>query len=129
MQDVFSQLKEDLHLGWSLIEDDEEFEDAVKKVKFIPENGIRVWWYYKEEAKYAKKHKIDPRSNAEWSGILVIAPDREYRGGEIDGEDAVVIMDRHPCEKCYPTTDWISLVRLIMNKELVEVFANEIKTI
>ncbi|MDE2440734.1 MAG: hypothetical protein KGP14_06895 [Betaproteobacteria bacterium] len=88
-----------------------------------PTNGLRVSWYYKQDAEYAKEwREKSARDLAPYSGILALAPGKNT-GHEGDIEDFVVVVDRYPTEKCWPETDWVTLARLLSNKDLVEVFA------
>jgi hypothetical protein len=48
----------------------------------------------------------------------------EHNGGELETDECVVVMDRYPCEKSYPETDWIALNRILDDEELVEIYSD-----
>ena len=116
MRDILTDLK-DFNLP-------KDWEQAFKKVKCNLQQGGRIYWYYNDEKKFCESIGEEPRLMKYWSGITVIAPDREVRsmGCELEIEDCVVVLDWHPCEKCYPESDWIALNRLLDNPDLVEIY-------
>jgi len=103
----------------------DDFEQAFAKLKCEPEHGKRIYWYFKEDATYAKEcygKASAIKRQPPYSGIMVAAPDTEVRGGIIDEDDCIVIMDRYPVEKCYCEATYMTLERLLSAKDLVEVF-------
>ncbi|GEM_PF-7091134 len=95
---------------------------ALSKVKCKITHGCRVYWYFNEDAAFFKREKVSARQYAGYSGLVVLAPDAECGGGEIDFEKAVLIVDRYPCEKCSPEVDYVAFKRFLDNEDLVEVF-------
>ncbi len=93
-----------------------------------PRNGLRVWWYYTLDEEYAAEwgEGATARDMAPYSGLLVLAPDRDT-GRQFDVEDFVVVVDTYPTEKCSPDSDWVALPRLLVGEDLVEVFAKDQK--
>lgn len=85
----------------------------------------RVYWFYRDEEKYARDCNTNIRQNPTFSGIIIPRPDIEFRGGELDIEDCLVCIDRMPCEKCYPEISYIAIAKLIDDPDLVEVFGGK----
>lgn len=92
-------------------------------------NGQRVYWYYSDDIKFwEEQSKLDqiPYNPKAWardqgcSGIIIGYPDADPR--YIEAEKAIVVIDKYPTEKTAPEIDWVSLGRLIDNKDLVELF-------
>lgn len=92
------------------------------KLKCNIENGDRIYWYYQEDIDFAEEMEFNIREDKAYSGIVVIIPDIEYNGGDLDCDNTIVIVDRYPCEKCYPITDWIALNRLLDEENLIEIY-------
>jgi len=97
-------------------------QNCCTKVKCELRPGTMISWYFEDELKFWKQDGLDPREYAQWMGVIVPAPNIEYRGGLLEIEHCVVVMYYHPCEKDYPETGWKTLGRLLENLELVEIF-------
>lgn len=93
------------------------------KLKCNLEIGQRIYWYFKEDAEYAKKCESTPRQQKPYSGIIIPKNGISLIGLEIESEDCVVIIDTYPCEKEYPECTWIALNRLVNTKDLIEIFS------
>ena len=98
---------------------------CLRKFKAEGRGGERVRWYYKDDRKFFREEKMEPREHAGYSGILVPKPGVENRGGVYDFTDLIVVHDIFPVEKCYPDVTWFTLERLLLNPDLVEVFNPE----
>ena len=88
------------------------------------EIGTRIFWYYNEDVDYFQATADDMRkySNDIYSGTCIPWVGYEYRGGEIDFDKVVVIIDQMPSEKEYPNIAWVSIKRLLYDEDLVEIF-------
>ena len=104
----------------------DNWEEKLDKIK-VPElySGLRVYWYYKDDAEFSAQFRDDPRVDPPYSGLIIPLPDVEIRGGhegELEWEDCIVVIDSYPTEKCYPEVDWVALGRLLDNDNLVEIY-------
>mgnify|MGYP000472135603 CR=1 FL=1 len=101
--------------------------DNIDKIKGELVSGKRFYWYYKEDLDFFNEQKENVREHIYdiFSGICVPRPGIEYNGGELDFEDAIIVIDSYPTEKSYPEIDWITLGRLLDNNDLVEFFEEE----
>jgi hypothetical protein len=97
--------------------------DAYQKIKTDLKPGMRVGWYFKEDKEFWDGDGLDCRKSTQYSGILVPAPDVEMRGGIMEADDCVIVMDSYPVEKEYCEATWFALRRLLDNEDLVELFA------
>ncbi len=78
-------------------------------MEFFSNEGLNIYEYYKDI----------------YSGIVVGAPDVDNRGGELDCEDCVVVIDDYPIEKDYPQYTWVALKRLLDDEKLIDIFDEE----
>lgn len=119
MTDTFSKLKSDLKKGYDLPKD----EKAIEKIHCDLRAGNRVYWYYQDDLKFYEDEgeSIKDYRDAIFSGIVVPKP---YASGTryIEYQDCVIVVDQYPTEKEDVEVDWITLGRLLDNKELVEVY-------
>ena len=101
---------------------------------FLPENinnidklkcdiciGTRINWYYKEDLEFAKEHDYKIIDDCPYSGIIVPRHDIHYSGGDLELDEAIVIIDHYPCEKEYPIIEWIALNKLLDEENLIEI--------
>lgn len=94
-----------------------------KVLKCEPAHGMRVGWYFKEEISFYKKQGLDPRKASEFTGILILRPDAEYRStGPQEVQDLVLIIDGYPCETCYVEIFYVSFAHFLDSPDLAEVF-------
>ncbi len=114
----FKNLEKDL-ADWMILPRDGEA--AEKKIKCELRHGMRVRWYYKEDAKFAREEKFDPRKESQYTGIIVAKPDIES-GLAHDLGDFVLVIDSYPCEKENARVDYVALNRLMDDEEIVELF-------
>lgn len=115
----FRQLSKDFS-NTHLLPDDEQ----LGKIKCVLKQGMRVRWFYDDDRGFYEGMKMEPRNETQYTGIIVAKPDVEARG-ELQAADCVLIIDSYPCEKENPRCDWVSLVRLLDDVTLVEVFKHE----
>lgn len=123
---MFKDLAEDIQAQRQCTLPTGDWEAKLAKIKFDPQIGLRVHWYYTDDVKFAREFEPelideDIRDNAPFSGILVPVPD--VRTNEVDHEHLVVVIDQYPTEKEWPSVEWIALARLLENEDLVEIFA------
>lgn len=104
-------------------------ESGLDKLKCTLEIGQRVKWYSKDDLAYwnefLKEENDDPRCCAHFRGIVIPRPGIDYRGGELDYDDVVIVMYDYECEKDYPEIGWIALSRILDNEDLVEIFDDD----
>ena len=103
-------------------EDDEFWE----KVKCEIKVGSKIHWYFQEDKDFADKQGFDVKDEIWFSGIIVPFPEVTLeRGSEtsLEYEDCLVVVTRYPAEKEYCRTDWISLHRLLDQKNLIEIYS------
>lgn len=90
--------------------------------------GDRLVWCFKDDLKYWQEWNPDTlidktnfQNFSDYKGIVVPLPDLELN--KIDSFDLLyycfICVTYYPCEKCYPTADWISLGRLITNPDVL----------
>ena len=115
MEDILKDLA-----NFDLPKDDKMFD----KIKCSLKHGSRIYWYYQEDLDFYKKLESDVREQKCFSGLCVIAPDREIRNidQELECDECVIIVDDYPTEKCYPESEWIAINRLIDNDSLIEIY-------
>jgi hypothetical protein len=125
MKDRFEEILKDLddhHFHDDLDTASKIIKDCYAKLKCQPDPYSRIYWYYENDAVYAKEEDLDVRQMKYYSGILIPPPfDRPISSFE-PFEDGIVIVDQYPTEMCEPDVDWICLKRLLQNEELVEVY-------
>lgn len=114
----FTRLREDMR-NFDLAPED----SCDRLLKCEIKHGERVYWYFKEDAKYAKEFQNDVREQRLYSGILLHCDGQIADGREIDIEDCVLVVDHYPTEKCWPDVSWIALGRLLASEGLVEVYS------
>lgn len=126
MSDDLTMLYADMRKGVDLIPW-RRIETIWKKIKAPLHTGQRVWWYYKDEAKFFRENGFKPRDRAGYSGIVIPQPGAERRSltGEMEPEDVVIVHDWYPTEKCYPDTHYVTLIRLLVAPGLVEIFSKD----
>jgi hypothetical protein len=104
-------------------------ESGLDKLKCSLNIGQRVKWYSKDDLAYYNEHireeNDDPRSCAHFRGIVIPRPSIDYRGGELEYDEAVIVLYDYECEKDYPEIGWIALSRILDNEDLVEIFDDE----
>lgn len=80
--------------------------------------GERIGWWYREDEEFLRADGLPhPRLDPPYSGIVVPRPDLEM-GVKIQAEDAVIVMDCYPVEKCYCEATYIAYRQLIDVDEL-----------
>lgn len=80
--------------------------------------GERIgWWYKDDETFMAGEGLPHPKNNPPYSGIVVARPDAEI-GYKIAAEDAVIVMDCYPVEKCNCESTYIAYRQLIDSEDL-----------
>lgn len=105
----------------SMFEHPEKLED-LDKISCSLYHGNRVYWYYQEDVEYAKECEVDVEENPPYSGIVVMLPEQEYNNGELEIDRCFIVLDNHPCEKCYPETAWENIGKLIEDPDLIKIF-------
>jgi hypothetical protein len=124
---TWMELQADLACGFGIVSIS-RIAEIYKKMKCPAYGRGRVWWYYKEDKKFAKDEGFCPRSHAPYSGFLVPVIGVENRGlvsCEYELDKLIVVNDVWPVEKCYPEVQWVTLVRLLSTPSLVEMFSEE----
>ena len=103
-------------------------EEGLEKIKCTLNIGQKVAWYSKEDLDYynefMKEDDVENnhRSCAHFRGIVIPRPGIEYRGGELEHDEVVIVIYDYSCEKDYPEISWIALSRILDNEDLVEIF-------
>jgi len=92
---------------------------AYEKLPDFLKAGQRVSWWFTEDVAYAEHIGTRVEDDPPYSGIVVPRPDHELRGGDLEPEDCVVVMDLYPTEKCYPEATYMSVRRMLANPDLV----------
>jgi hypothetical protein len=104
-------------------------ESGIDKIKCSLFIGQKVKWYYKDDLEYWKEYlkeeNDDPRSCATLRGMVIPRPGVDYRGGEFEYDEVIIINYDYECEKDYPEVEWIALPRLLDSEDLVEIFDEE----
>lgn len=95
--------------------------EAFEKLHVTCMHGTRVYWYSKEDEVFATECGESVKDDCPFSGLLVAAPDANPQR-ELDPEDCIVIMDKHPVEKCDIEVRYMALSELLDNDDLVEVY-------
>lgn len=75
--------------------------------------GQKIGWYYKDDS---VTHAEGPL----YQGLIIARPGTEFTY-DLDPEDCIVVVTDYPTEKCNPIIDWVTLGRLLNNKDLAEV--------
>ena len=101
-----------------------DFETAYKKITCPLNVGGIIFWYYKEDEELYEAEGESPHNYPYdmFSGIVVPRHGIELNGGELEIDDAVIVIISSPEEKSYPECYWIALKRLLDDDELVEIF-------
>lgn len=94
---------------------------AWDKLKCTLINGMRIFWYYKDDVKFAKEIHENVKELKNHSGIIIAADETIYNGS-LDEEHCIVVIDRYPVEKEYPEITWIALNRLVDDDNLIEIY-------
>ena len=120
-----AELNHDMHEGVQLIPW-KRYDTIWGRLRAPLHIGSRVWWYFRADAKLCRKDKRPPRDYASYSGILIPQPGarRTSLTGEMEPDDVVVIHDYRSDDK-FPTTQYVTLIRLLLTPNLVEVFSKE----
>jgi hypothetical protein len=121
MNNYFEELSNDID-NYELPENSDNY-DKIDGELII---GKRFYWYYKEDLELYEGENIKDYLCNLFSGICIPRPNIEYRGGELNIEDTVIVCNCQPVEKDYPEVYWITLGRLLNNDDLVEFFENPI---
>lgn len=84
------------------------------------QNGQKIGWWYRDQAKYAKSCGFDIEEAPPFIGVIVTKPNISYNG-LLEIDDCIIVIHDYPCEKCYPMTHWMTLCRLLDDDKLVKI--------
>lgn len=87
---------------------------------------MRIYWYYLDDLKFYEDdgENIRDYPNAIFSGIIIPKP-YATDSKNMEYTDCVVVIDQYPTEKEDIEVDWVTLGRLLDNKELVEIYSED----
>lgn len=90
--------------------------------------GDSICWIYGEDREYWEQLNKEGYDET-WDqfknqicarGLVIPRPDWEFRGGEIDPQDAIICVYDYNVEKCYPETCYITFSSISENAEVYE---------
>lgn len=102
-------------------------EKAFEKLKCELTPGKKIYWHYQDDKTYADDNDFNIKDDPGYSGIIIPFPGITLTSEncDLEIEDCIVVVTSYPANMDYCESGWTSIMRLLDQKKLVEIFEME----